>query len=148
MNFINLKQFEHCDIEINSRQYCYDLHNNANFIELRYFLEKNEVNLVWNYPSERFLNAKEWADNKEYLIRNDVVDLNIRKIALIFENVSILKVDPRDIEIPLKENKTLSAISLYDENFKTDCVGFDFISGLKIIIKAESVYFDRNYKFH
>ena len=122
------------------------MHNMADFLESKYNIELQTVELVWKYPSNWFLeNKNEYKDNIQYLKENDIID-KVRLIALIFKRVKRYEVKPRDPEIPFSEDNCLSQILTYNDEFKQDALLFEFQSGLKIIIEADEVIFDRDYK--
>ena len=63
------------------------MHNMADFLESKYNIELQTVELVWKYPSNWFLeNKNEYKDNIQYLKENDIID-KVRLIALIFKRV-------------------------------------------------------------
>jgi hypothetical protein len=147
IKYINLKPLEprSCSSEINTQEHYYDMHNMADFLESKYNRELQTAELVWKYPSKWFLENKyKYKDNIQYLKENDIVD-EIRLIALIFKGVTRYEVKPRDPEMPFSEDNCLSQILTYDDDFKQDALLFEFQSGLKIIIEAEEVYFDRDF---
>lgn len=146
MNYLNFSPFKDLDIEIHTNSNIYELHNDADFNEIIYSLENHELLLIWNYPGEWFLNDSNWLENINYLETHDLINLSKRKIALIFENVTFLKINPRDVEIPIKENKTLDEIYTYDETINKECLRFEFMSEMTITVIADSVYFDRDFK--
>ncbi len=148
IKYTNLKPLEprNCTAEINTNSHYYDLHNMADFLESTYNTELQTAELIWKYPSRWFLNNKhDYRYNKEYLLENDI-DKNVRLIALIFKGVTRYEVKPRDPEMPFSEDRCLTQILTYDDDFKEDALQFEFQNGLKIIIEAEEVIFDRDYK--
>lgn len=148
IKYTNLKPLEprNCTSEINTETHSYDLHNMADYLESKYNPELQSAELIWRYPSKWFLNNKHAYKNiKEYLLENDIHE-NVRLIALIFKGVTRYEVKPRDPEMPFSEDRCLTQILTYDDDFKEEALLFEFQSGLKIIIEADEVIFDRDYK--
>lgn len=118
----------------------------ADYLESKYNTELHTAELIWKYPSSWFLNnMQDYKNNKEYLFENDI-DENVRLIALIFKGVTRYEVKARDPEMPFSEDGCLTQILTYDDDFKEEALQFEFQSGLKIVIEAEEVIFDRDYK--
>lgn len=135
-----------CTSEINTISHYYDLHNMADFLESIYNTELQTVELIWKYPGNWFLeNINDYKDNIQYLRDNDITD-EVRLIALIFKGVTRYEEQPRDPEMPFSEDRCITQILTYDDDFKEEALQFEFQSGLKIIIEVEEVIFDRDYK--
>jgi len=147
MNYQNLNPFTGGDIEIKSLGHCYDLHNNADFYEIRNDVRNREVILIWKYPGEWYLKEgqKHWKENEKYLEKNDLVE-KTRFIALIFSGVSCFEIRPRDSEIPFSEDNCLAGMYNFDMKSEKEALVFEFMSGMEIIIDAENLYFDRDFK--
>jgi hypothetical protein len=147
IKYINLKPLElrSCLADIETSAHCYDLHNMADFLMSIYNTELQTVELIWKYPSRWFLEKiKDYENNKEYLIENDIED-KVRLIAFRFTSVTRYEVKPRDPELPFTEDNCLLQILTYDDDFNEDALLFEFQSGLKIIIEASEVHFDRDF---
>ena len=147
IKYTNLKPFEpsSSSLEIETREHYYDLHTMADFISSTYNTEDRTAVLVWRYPGQWFLKDKnDHKYTKQYLNKNDINEV-VKLIALIFKDVTRYEVQPRDLEMPFTEDNCLSGICTYDDSFNEDALLFEFQSGLKIIIEAEEVYFDRDY---
>jgi hypothetical protein len=146
MKFINLKSFDNLDVEIESNNYIYDFHNNADFASIIYDIITKEVVLLWLYPGDWLLNDNDSWSNKEFLLKHDLKDRKQRKIALVFDLVNLLEIKPRDPEIPFSEDNCLSAIYTDKENELINSLTFDFQSGAEIRINAYSITFNRDYQ--
>ena len=147
IKYTNLKPLEprSCSSEINTDEHYYDLHNLADYFESKYNTELHTAELIWKYPSKWFLNnMNDEKENKKFLMQSDI-DLNVRYIALMFKGVTRYEVKPRDPEMPFSEDNCLTQILTYDDNYNEDALSFEFQSGLKIIIEAEEVIFDRDH---
>jgi len=145
MNFTNLKPFEQLSVFVESNGYLYDLHNNADFINIIYDIKSRKLTLVWQYPGDWLLNRSALIDEELFVKKNDLQDKRLRKIALIFETVSLLEVKPRDPEIPFSEDGCLGSINVDTENNEINELMFEFIGGMEIRIQAGPISFNSDY---
>jgi hypothetical protein len=146
MKYLNLKEFEFeiDTTEIISNNKTYELHNNADFIGYSHNIKKKEVELFWKYPSTWFIKEDPFKGDKDYLIKNNIKK-KIRKISLKFNNVTFLKVSPRDPAYPDTEDSYLASIYIVDATNR-ERIGFAFQSEMSIEIEAESLIFNRKSK--
>lgn len=147
LKYLNLEPFHDCSVEIISSGHCYELHNNADFYGLRNEITDRIVKLIWKYPGNWYLEEgkKFWGENQQYLDENDLKG-EPGFIALIFEKVMSIEVRPRDFEIPFTEDICLAGIYNFDMKSEKEALVFEFMSGVEIIIVAEAVHFERDFK--
>lgn len=145
MKYFNMNKFSQNDLNdltIVSNNKKYDLHSDAEFIEIDYNIIEKKIFLVWRYPSNWFLKFGINIHTEIYRDNHKILN-EVREIKLIFDLVSYLQIIPRDSEIPYTEDKCLSDIIVKDgDDFKGEKIIFEFQSGMKIIIKAESITFN------
>jgi len=114
MEFVNFKLVDIENqqiIELNYLGKTLDLHNAAEFLRFIYEINSMSLILEWRY----------YFDDKISLFH------------IKFENVSYLKVSPRDIEIPLMEDDCLEEIICLEQ------LEFRFMGGMKIVVNADKI---------
>lgn len=103
-------------IEIDYLGKIFDLHNAAEFLKIDYVIKTSILTLFWKY----------------YFDENNIILFQIK-----FEGVEYFQISQRDNEMPKEEDDCLEEI-IYEENFE-----FKFMGGMRIVVKAEKVYFEK-----
>lgn len=103
-------------IEIDYLGDIFDLHNAAEFLRIDYVIKTSILTLFWRY----------------YFDEKNIIPFQIR-----FDGTTFLEIFPRDIEMPKEEDDCLEEI-IYGDNFE-----FKFMGGMKIVVNAEKVYFEK-----
>ncbi len=119
MNFRNFRLVgvnHHQIIEIDYLGEIFDLHNAAELSKFEYNMKESILVLYWDF----FLND------------NEVVGIRLK-----FNTVEFFEILPRDMEIPKEENECLEEIIL------NETIEFKFMGGIKIIVKADEVSFEK-----
>lgn len=99
-----------------------DLHNGGSFIGYRYSVATCKLEMTWHCDL--------WPTNQKVCL------------TLTFSNVHFLEVTARDPEMPVEEDETLSflVLNLIDNNSKESQIEFNFLGGMKILVKAEELF--------
>jgi hypothetical protein len=145
MRLLNIKKIDGHVTEIHTVDNVYEIHNDADFSELIYDVSQKRIVLTWLYPSKWFIEKSNWLNNDRYLQQHDIKGKNQRKIALIFDLVSHLEIQPRDVEIPFTEDNCVSNIEIEEENGLIHNITFEFQSGMELSIISDTVTFDSDY---
>ena len=103
-------------IEIDYFGEVFDLHNAAEFLRIDYVIKTSMLILLWRY----------------YFDEKNIIPFQMR-----FEGVTYFEVFPRDREMPKEEDDCLEEI-IYDEKME-----FKFMGGMKIIVEADKVSFEK-----
>lgn len=144
MKYFNMEKFpknELIDLSIVSNDKVYDLHNDADFLGLRYNVSEKKILLIWRYPSNWFMENGINIYEHDYIEKHNILKVE-REIKLIFDLVSYLQIIPRDSEIPFSEDNCLANIIIENgDKFNDEKFIFEFQSGLEIGIKAKSITF-------
>ena len=115
-NFKLMKVNNQQIIEIDYMGEIFDLHNAAEFLRIDFVIKTSILTLFWKY----------------YFDERNIVPFQIR-----FEGITYFEIFPRDSEMPKNEDDCLEEI-IYGEKFE-----FKFMGGMKIVIKAEKVSFEK-----
>lgn len=145
MEFFNMIPFNNGDITIVSNDCDYDLHNFGNFIKLTQEIDKDKVNLYWEYP---FNNIRINSDFKEPI--NKISNTQFEKedtiiLNLIFDSVQYLEIIAGDIDLPKSESEVLFEIRIDDKCTDNifDTIEFEFQNSSVIRINCKSIEFKR-----
>lgn len=103
-------------IEIDYRGEIFDLHNAAEFLKIDYVIKTSMLTLFWKYHFD---------------------EMNIIPFQIRFDGTINFEICPRDSEMPKEEDDCLEEI-IYNEKFE-----FRFMGGMKIIIEADRVSFEK-----
>lgn len=119
----------------------YNLHNDADFNGIKYYVSINEVHLIWKYPGQWVIDNPDTYSG-DYLISNNITFEKKSFIALIFIGVDKLTMFSAENNI-FENDLSLFEIEII-ENLNT--LIFRFGSGREISIKSEKVLFQHDYK--
>lgn len=145
MNYLNFKPLNEMDVEIHSDNKIYDLHNWADFKSLYYDIYYKKMILVWTYPSKFFIENYNGKWDKKLLDLNDIpLNHSQRLISLEFTNIKNFYYY-KELE-DLEQDNTLDEFNFIDKFDKSEFLRIEFYSDSYLIIDAESVYFNRDFK--
>ncbi|MCX6156800.1 MAG: hypothetical protein ACOYN6_04650 [Ignavibacteria bacterium] len=145
MEFFNMIPFNNGDITIVSNDCEYDLHNFGKFIKLTQDIDKEKVNLYWEYPVKNIRTDNDFKETTNLILNTRFGNENTIILNLIFDNVQYLEIKPGDIELPKSESEVLFEIRI-DDKFKDDILDtfeFEFQNSAVIKINCKSVEFKR-----
>ncbi|HEX2786343.1 MAG TPA: hypothetical protein VHP32_00420 [Ignavibacteria bacterium] len=146
MEYINFQPLENVDVEIIYNNKIYDLHNTAEFLTFIYDEDKMKLTLIWIYPSEYFIKYMAPKLSEKFFVRNDInPNLEQKYISLEFKFVTNFENIEGDNELPIEESYTVSQFLPINET-NNDLV-IEFQNDSKMIIDAEEVYFNNDFKF-
>jgi hypothetical protein len=94
----------------------FDLHNAAEFVRIDYVIKTSTLTLFWKY----------------YFDEKNIILFQIR-----FDGTTYFEILSRNSEISKEEDDCIEEI-IYDEKFE-----FKFMGGMKIIVKATKVSFEK-----
>lgn len=137
--------FNNGDITIVSNDCEYDLHNFGKFIKLTQDIDKEKVNLYWEYPVKNIRTDNDFKETTNLILNTRFGNENTIILNLIFDNVQYLEIKPGDIELPKSESEVLFEIRI-DDKFKDDILDtfeFEFQNSAVIKINCKSVEFKR-----
>ena len=145
MEFFNMIHFNNGDITIVSNDCEYDLHNFGKFIKLTQDIDKEKVNLYWEYPVKNIRTDNDFKETTNLILNTRFGNENTIILNLIFDNVQYLEIKLGDIELPKSESEVLFEIRI-DDKFKDDILDtfeFEFQNSAVIKINCKSVEFKR-----
>jgi hypothetical protein len=139
---VKLKNFEiSSEIELQTNNLFWDIHNFATFVGLELIPASNAVVMKWVVPK----GANPWGCTEN----------RFSGMTLYFDNLRLLTLTPRDIDMPLTEDSCLAAILKVDPNIQQNelylrtrtkwelndsfCLAFQFQSGRVIEIGSDTV---------
>lgn len=102
-----------------------DLHNFADFEKFEYWTARGEFRLHWvPYQRGKFCLGKRTINNA----------------ILVFKEVALLEISPRDSEMPNEEDRTLESYNVLDIQENRYHLLFEFLGGMKISVVASRLF--------